>query len=191
MRQPFLKRSFTAKTLVQATYRMLRPFAWAIWAYVFRGLDRRLAEKILLVISSVNDCRYCRWFHTRMALRSGVDSEQVTQILEHMIPGEVGQDEQAALRFALHYADSAAAPAADEMDRLAEFYAPCQVKGIHALAATIYFGNLCGNTFDAFLWRLRGRPVDNGSVVTEAFVFLLCAPFLLPVMSRVTRVNGE
>jgi AhpD family alkylhydroperoxidase len=191
MREPFIKRSFTAKTFLIALWRMISLLAWSLWAYLFRGIDRQLAEKILLVISSINDCRYCRWFHAHLALRSGIDSEQVEQILRHMLPQDIAADEQAALRFAMHYADSYANPDPAELTRLGEFYSPCRVKGIRALAAAIHFGNLCGNTFDAFLSRLRGQAVENGSIVTETLVFILCAPFLLPVMPRVLRSHGD
>ena len=191
MRQPFIKRSFTASTLLISFLRMLRYLGWAVWAYLFRGVDRQLAEKILLVISSVNDCRYCRWFHGQMALRSGIESDQVAGLLNRILPDDLDAGEQAALGFALHYADSAARPAVEEFEWLARFHSPCQVKGILALAASIHFGNLCGNTFDAFLSRLRGRSVENGSILVEALVFVLCLPLLAPVMPRVWRSQGD
>ena len=51
----------------------------------------------------------------------------------------------------------------------------------------IQFGNLVGNTFDAFLSRLRGRGDAEGSLLTELIVFLLFAPLLLPLLPVLHR----
>jgi hypothetical protein len=45
----------------------------------------------------------------------------------------------------------------------------------------IYFGNLCGNTFEAFLSRLKGDKLENSSWLTELVVFSVLSPLLGPI----------
>jgi len=45
----------------------------------------------------------------------------------------------------------------------------------------IFFGNLIGNTFDAFLSRLKGNKAQNSNAVFEFFFFMANAPFMLPL----------
>lgn len=180
----FSKRSFSAGGLWRAGIGMLRYLHWAAWAYLLRGLQRSLAEKILLMVSGINDCRYCRWLHSHLALRGGVAQDEIDGLLNQWVPGDLDAGERAALRFAMHYAESGGFPPASELEHLGDFFTPGQVKAIRGLCAAIYFGNLCGNTHDAFLHRLRGRPVEGGSVVVETLVFLLCFPLLAPLLRK-------
>jgi len=122
-----------------------------------------------------------------MAERSGLDSAEVDQLLQQLIPQGSVENEKQALIFALHYADSAARPEAEQLAMLSSHYSRMQVFGIRSLCAAIYFGNLSGNTFDAFLQRFRGKPVAGSHWFVEFLLFLVCAPFLLPIMHRVVK----
>ncbi len=55
----------------------------------FRGgrVNRAFAEKIMLVVSQVNGCRYCQFGHTRAALAAGVSPEE----LQKLFQGEFGE----------------------------------------------------------------------------------------------------
>jgi len=44
----------------------------------------------------------------------------------------------------------------------------------------IFFGNLLGNTFDAFLSRVRGVPAENSSLLFEVIFFFFTAPLMYP-----------
>lgn len=181
----FSKRSFTARSLIDSLSVMLRYFPWLIWAYLLRGIKAGMAERLFLMISTVNDCRYCRWFHTRMALKHDVPVEEVELLLKYMIPQGIKRQEYAALLFAIHYAESSGQVLPAALDDLAQHYPQREIKGILALSSAIYFGNLCGNTFDAFLSRLKGQAAEGSSVLVESLVFIICAPLLLPLISRV------
>lgn len=183
--KPFRKRVFSYSSLLLSTFRLILALPGVCWIYLLRGLPSSFAERILLVISGVNACSYCCWFHGEMALRSGVAMAEVEQLLQQLIPAGVTESEKPALIFALHYADTAARPEPAQLALLKTRYSRWQVFGILGLCAAIYFGNLSGNTFDAFRQRFRGHPVANSPVLVELLVFLLCAPFLLPIMHRV------
>ncbi len=66
-----------------------------------------LREKVVLGVTSVNDCRYCAWGHTHWAMAHGVSLEEVNQILGHQTAQLAAKDpaEAAAILFAQHYAE--------------------------------------------------------------------------------------
>lgn len=188
---PLSKRSFNFTSLFKSSSKVFKFLPWIIWAYVFRGFSAAFSERILLVISGVNACSYCSWFHGHIALRSGVTSTEVKQLLNQLIPQGVNEKEITALLFALHYAQSGGQPLEAEIQWLRDDYSATEVKGIQGLCAAIQFGNLCGNTFDAFISRLKGKPARGSVLWVELPVFLLCAPFLLPLISRVKNTNFQ
>jgi hypothetical protein len=54
----------------------------------------------------------------------------------------------------------------------------------------IYFGNLFGNTFDAFPSRVRGRAAAGSSAPFELAFYLGSAWFMLPLRLRMLRDGG-
>ena len=44
-------------------------------------ISAALREKLMLGVTSVNDCRYCKWGHTHWAMAKGVPLEEVNRIL--------------------------------------------------------------------------------------------------------------
>ncbi|MBC8211430.1 MAG: carboxymuconolactone decarboxylase family protein [Gammaproteobacteria bacterium] len=183
----FRKRIFTFSGLLAASYGLIKSIPGVLWVYLLRGLAPGFAERILLVVSGVNACSYCCWFHAKMAERSGLDSAEVDSLLQQLIPQGSAESEKPALIFALHYAESGARPEPAQLELLMAHYSPMQVFAIRSLCAAIYFGNLSGNTFDAFLQRFRGNPVAGSHWPVELILFLICAPFLLPIMHRVAK----
>jgi len=54
----------------------------------------------------------------------------------------------------------------------------------------IFFGNLSGNTFDAFLSRLKGKKAINSNVIFEALFFIINAPFMLPLLPATKKYRN-
>lgn len=183
--QKTVKRSFGFISLITTTAEVFKFLPWIIWGYGFRGFSASFSERILLVVSGVNACAYCCWFHSHVALRSGVTSSEVEQLLDQLVPQGLGDKDISALLFALHYAQSGGKPHQAELNCLTKDFSKNRAMGIQGLCAAIYFGNLCGNTFDAFIARIQRNPVTGSSLWIELPVFLLCAPLLLPLVSRV------
>src|SRR3972149_658132 len=46
-----------------------------------RRVSKAFAEKIMLVVSSVNGCRYCSYGHSRVALAVGVSETELQSLL--------------------------------------------------------------------------------------------------------------
>lgn len=132
-------------------------------------VDHAFAEKIMLAVTQVNDCRYCRYGHTQAALAAGISADELARLLA----GELGsfpEHEAVALTFAQHYAESQEQPDPAAWERLVATYGPEDARSILAWVRMITLGNLLGNTFDAFLSRLRGVPSPQTTLADEIAV---------------------
>jgi len=74
----------------------------------FRGgepLDRAFRERLMLAVTEVNGCRYCRYAHAKLALSAGLSQADVDALaggsLEGAPPGQVP-----ALLYAQHWAET-------------------------------------------------------------------------------------
>ncbi len=117
-----------------------------------------LREKVLLGVTSVNDCRYCQWGHTHWARAHGVPLAEVNQILAQQIESLEAKNpaEAAAILFAQHYAESLDRFDQESIDNLRRHFSDAQVAEIIAYVRAITLGNLTGNTLDVILDRFRG-----------------------------------
>ncbi|MBN1484116.1 MAG: carboxymuconolactone decarboxylase family protein [Chloroflexia bacterium] len=134
-------------------------------------LDRAFAERIMLALTQVCGCRYCSYAHSRTALEAGLSSAEVEAILCGEFAG-APREQLPALLFAQHYADTFGQPDPAARQRLLDTYGPAMGRDILAYLRMILLGNLLGNTLDAFLRRLFGRPVEESSLGQELGVLL-------------------
>lgn len=111
-------------------------------------------ERLMMAVTAVNQCRYCSYFHSELALRSGVPADQLNELLAGDIPGGCPPEERVALLYAQHWAESGACPAPEARRRLIEIYGAEMAAEIEMLLRMIRAGNLTGNTFDYLLFRL-------------------------------------
>jgi AhpD family alkylhydroperoxidase len=110
-------------------------------------------ERLMLSVTSVYGCRYCCWAHTREALKSGVGQEEIAGLLTGSVDN-CPEDEAIALLYAQHWADSDARPDPEAVGRLEEAYGAEKAEAINLILRMIRVGNLTGNTWDRFLYRL-------------------------------------
>jgi hypothetical protein len=82
------------------------------------------------------------------------------------------ENEVIALTFAQHYAESCCHPDPAAWERLATYYGAETANDILAYLRMITFGNLFGNTFDALLSRITGKPAPGSSLWSELGVLL-------------------
>jgi AhpD family alkylhydroperoxidase len=143
--------------------------------------SRALQEQVMLAVTSVNDCRYCDWVHTGLALEEGVNIEELAGLLNHDAPQSPDTQEAVAILFAQHFADTLRQPSAQAQQRLADTFSDRQQQEILAFIHAIYFANLSGNSFDALVARLKGDKIANGHVVAETIASMLSAPVLMGI----------
>jgi AhpD family alkylhydroperoxidase len=111
-------------------------------------------ERLMLVVTQVNDCRYCSSFHTAEAIRVGISADEIDLLKGGSIPDDLPPFEHTAIRYARHWAEFSAEPAEAELSRLVEFYGQETADAIQILLRMIRIGNLSGNTWDSWLYRL-------------------------------------
>jgi hypothetical protein len=51
----------------------------------------------------------------------------------------------------------------------------------------ISFGNLYGNTWDAVISRLKGKPAPDSNILFEVFYFLLNFLIMIPAMFTIKK----
>jgi len=138
------------------------------------------SERIMLAVTQVNGCRYCNYYHTKIALKAGVSNEEI----HYMLEGELGnapESERIALVFAQHYAETKGHPDQAACDHLFGIYGGEMANDILAYIRMIMFGNVYGIMFDTLRLRIIGQPVDDSSLWWElGTVFGLI--FMIPVI---------
>jgi AhpD family alkylhydroperoxidase len=146
------------------TYRSLRDVFADLWFPIrnrnrLRETSRKklispaFRERLMLAVTAVNGCRYCSYFHTRQALKSGITPEETRGLLA----GEVANcpsDEVVAVVYAQHWAESDAHPDPETVQRLQQTYGPQETEAIHLILRMIRMANLLGNSWDYLLYRM-------------------------------------
>ena len=110
-------------------------------------------ERLMLAVTGVYGCRYCSYFHTREALRSGVDKKEITSLLSSDIEN-CPEEEAIALLYAQHWVDSNANPETESIQRLVETYGSEKAEAINLVLRMNRVGNLSGNSLDYLLYRI-------------------------------------
>ena len=131
-----------------------------------RGLvTRSFRERLMLAVTSVNECRYCSWAHARVALKAGVTGKEVKELLCGTVDCSPVV-EGPALLYALHWAEQAGSPDPEARETMVKAYGEERAAAIERALRTIWTGNLIGNTIDYVLFRLTlGRVGGNGPII--------------------------
>lgn len=166
----FLKRSLTGKSFFSLLQRTLRAIPFFLALGQKPKLPISFQEKIMLAVTSVNECKYCSYFHSKMAIEHGCVDEEVNAILSKdfkcMTPEELP-----ALAFAQHFAESHETPSKEAIRSLLKQYGFQRTKQILAICIMITWGNLLGNTIDAYSARLANIPRSQEGWMFEALLY--------------------
>ena len=147
-------------------------------------VSAEFSERIMLAVTEVNGCRYCSYFHTQVALKAGLNADEI----EDTLSGDFGNapaEELPALLFAQHYADRAGQPDPETLAKLMDTYGQARGRAIIANIRGIMIGNASGNAFDALRFRLKGQPSGQTSLGDE-----LMTVFGLPLMVPVAALHN-
>jgi AhpD family alkylhydroperoxidase len=179
MPKTFAKRTFTMPLLLRSFGALVlyMPVRWI--ALVKPATSRSLREKVIIGVTSVNDCRWCSWLHTGIALQQGANLAELRSLLGSGTFGTTTDPEATAILFAQHFADTRRHPTPAARLALAKQFTPYQRREIMAWIHFIYFANLCGNSADAWLARFRGWKIADGHPLPEGLAGLAAAPVLL------------
>ncbi|RLD55578.1 MAG: hypothetical protein DRJ01_16460 [Bacteroidetes bacterium] len=182
MKDNFDRKIYTFRLLLNDLVFLFRNNVNIFAAMRNKKLGKVFMEKIMTVVTAVNGCTYCTWFHAKQAVSSGINETEVKNMLNLQFEADASDFEVTALLYAQHYAETNRNPDEEMTIKLFEFYGEKTAKHIILMIRMIFFGNLLGNTFDAFLSRLKGKKAKNSNVIFETLFFVVSAPFMLPLL---------
>jgi AhpD family alkylhydroperoxidase len=165
----FNKRIFTLATFVASARELFVHLDDLNLAFTQRRISHSFAEKIMMVVTQVNGCRYCSYAHARMALQAGVSENELHDLFQGEF-SHIPPHEWTAILFAQHYAEQGDHYAAAAWQKLQDTYGSAAARDMLVHIRVITFANLYGNTFDALLERLRLRPVAGSHFFDEVVV---------------------
>lgn len=146
-------------------YRSWKRF-WSDLKYMFSHQDRikeamrselmtdAFRERLMLAVTEVNKCSYCRTFHVGQARRAGISSEEITIYLKGTIPEDIPEDQKLAVCYAQHWAESDTQADLEFQAQVKEAYGEEGFHNISIVLRMIWMGNLMGNTADYLLYKL-------------------------------------
>ena len=128
------KRTLTPDNFLTTVANVVASGPVLVEAVVRPKISAALREKLFLAVTSVNDCRYCKWGHTHWAMAQGVPLEEVNQILGHQIESLEAKNpaEAAAILFAQHYAEHLDQFDPEAIENLRKYYSEAEVAEILA-----------------------------------------------------------
>lgn len=182
MAQKFDRKIFTFRLFLNDLGFLIVKIPEIVGALRNKKINKAFMEKIMSVVTAVNGCTYCAWFHAKQAVSSGISEDEVKNMLKLQFKADASDFEVVALLYAQHFAETNRNPDKKMTDNFFEFYGDKTGKHIFLIIRMIFFGNLQGNTFDAFLSRLKGEKAENSNLIFEFFFFVLNAPFMLPIL---------
>ena len=146
-------------------------------------MNKKLKERIMLAITEVNGCSMCSYVHTKIALNSGMPSENIQSILAgdtSCIPVE----EAVAVAFGQHFAYSKERPDGEAIARLVEEYGFNKADLIVAVSNMITMTNGMGISMDHLWQRLRFKRAPESRFLYE-LINPLMTMILFPIFVSV------
>ncbi|MFW6352257.1 MAG: carboxymuconolactone decarboxylase family protein [Bacteroidota bacterium] len=132
-----------------------------------KQIDEQFIERLQLAVTQVNGCAACSYAHTYLALKKGLDKEEIDDLLtaeDHFSePSQVK-----AVLFARHFADQKGFPQRDAFESIEETYGKKQAGIILAAIQIMQAANIYGLSFSALYARFKGRPYHNSTLLYEA-----------------------
>lgn len=174
----FQKRSYNFRGFIRDFAIAFRNLPKFMKAMRVKRISPKFSEHVMLAITAVNECRYCSWAHTRMALEMGCTSDEIKDILEFSEYGNCNEEELVALTFAQHYAETNRNPNREILKNFIRYYGKEKANDILNFIHTMTVANLIGNTVDAFESRMKGIPPENGGFFFEFLIYLLGLPVI-------------
>jgi AhpD family alkylhydroperoxidase len=153
-KQTFRRRIYHSLADSRADYRYISGRRILLRRAMRELITSAFRERLMLVVTEVNGCRYCSYYHAREALKSGVSAAELQDFMAGVLPAETPPDEYLALVYAQHWAETDARPDPEAVKKLIETYGVEKAAAIDIVLRMIRVGNLLGNTADYLLYRL-------------------------------------
>lgn len=144
-------------------------------------LNEHFIERIMLAVTEVNECPFCSYAHTKMALETGMSNEEIQDMLAGVSDG-VPEQEMSGVVFSQHYAETRGHPSKKSWERIVEIYGLREAKGILGAIRIIMFGNAAGVAWGSFLDRFKKeKETDERSGLLHEIGMILGTFIFLPI----------
>ncbi|BBX30099.1 hypothetical protein GCM10009632_31300 [Mycolicibacterium alvei] len=133
-------------------------------------IDPALRERVMFAVATVNECRFCAYVHNELALKNGADRDELARLVA-LDSAAVTDADLVAVAWAQSRAEADLGPAGSHLqDALREHYSALQRADLDTVVRVMTLSNRAGNTLEALLERLHGRPAANSRLVDEMLV---------------------
>jgi AhpD family alkylhydroperoxidase len=117
-------------------------------------ISNKFRERLMLMVTEVNGCRYCSYYHAREALKAGIPDDELEDLISGTIPTNTPKDEIPALLYAQYWAEVNAKPDPEIQQKFIDTYGVEKSEAITVILHMIRVGNLSGNLWDYILYRI-------------------------------------
>ena len=122
MSQKFTRKIYTPSLLFKDLGFLLINLPKIISAMKNRKIGKVFMEKIMTVVTAVNGCRYCEWFHAKQAASCGISEAEVKNMLNLQFSTDASDFELLGLLYAQHYAEKNRNPDMEMTEKLVQYY---------------------------------------------------------------------
>ena len=119
-------------------------------------MNEQFMERIMLAVTEVNGCAMCSYYHTKVALESGMSNDEI----RNMLCGDCADapdNEMQAILFAQHYADTRGNPSKETWKNIQKIYGEGGSYGVLAAIRMIVMGKCLwhrlGIVFKSIPWQ--------------------------------------
>lgn len=123
-------------------------------------INKAFRERIMLAVTSVNQCRYCSYAHSRGALSKGILKEEIKSLAKGMFEGSPNE-QIPALIYSEHWAETNGNPEESTREQVIQTYGNKKVELMELAMRMIRSGNLLGNTFDYLIYKISFGKLGN------------------------------
>lgn len=142
----------------------------AIWGSEHR-VTPQMREQVMLGVARVNACGFCTYIHQENALEAGVDLDFLGAVAGVERTPDMDDDAMLAVLWATSRAENNLGPADEALDAVfKERFTEEEQRDLDTVLRGMHMMNLCGNTLEALLWRLRGNRVPGSRLVDEVLI---------------------
>lgn len=147
-----------------------------------KDVSEAFKERVMLAVTQVNGCALCSYAHTKMALESGMELNEVRQLLSGSFE-DAPECELPAVLFAQHYAESRGRASAKSWETLVNTYGKEQALILLSYIRMIMAGNAYGMPMGSLKGRLKRQKewIDPRSNVWYEAAMVLSSLLSAPV----------
>jgi len=116
-------------------------------------IDAEFRQRLMMAVTEVNGCRYCSYYHSKLALKAGISQKELDSLLSGKLK-DCPEDQILALVYAQHWTENKGQPDKELTEKFKNQYGEQKSEIIKLAVRMINFGNLSGNSFDYLLYKL-------------------------------------